>query len=139
MKYIIGLLACVIMFVACEDESNFKDFDAEETPVYSLTEINNNGPFKINIYQEKPLIIEYATPVNVSNYATKDYSDTSNDTTYEIEVTKIVELLDEDGEYIGEEEVTYLVNADKTTGQGTLTENGTTVYNVMVTDTEVYN
>ncbi|AUS05475.1 hypothetical protein [Pseudotamlana carrageenivorans] len=139
LKYIIGLLACVIMFVACDEESNFKDFDAEKTPVFSLTEISNNGPFKINIYQDKPLIIEYITPVNASNFVTKNYSDSSNDTTFEITVTKIVELLDEDGEYIGEEEITYLVNADKTTGQGTLTENGTTVYDVMVTDTEVYN
>ncbi|TXG35145.1 hypothetical protein [Seonamhaeicola maritimus] len=129
IKKYIGVFVMVLALFACDEESNFKDFDAALTPVYSLTDISNGGPFKINIYKEKSLIIEYISEVNAKSFVASGYSDTSTDTTYEITVSKQV-----DGAT-----VTYVVSADKASGAGTLTVDGATVHDVILSEVEIYN
>ncbi len=120
----------VLKMYNCDEENNFKESDINLVPVYSLTEINNGGPFKINIYKEKPLIVEYSSNVTLFNYASPGYADTSTDIMNKITVYKIV-----DGVAIN-----YVISADKTTGEGTLTiDSGASTHNVLLTEDEVYN
>lgn len=128
-KYI-TVLAIVFAFTSCEEENNFEKSDIALTPVFSLTEITGaNAPFKINIYKQKSLITEYSTIFNLKSYSSSGYSDTSTATNYEVTVNKI----DDGTTYV------YVLSADKTTGAGTLTVDNTTVYNVKVSEDEVYN
>ncbi|WP_298493843.1 hypothetical protein [uncultured Algibacter sp.] len=133
MKNIIKILSLLILVLTmynCDEENNFKESDINLVPVYSLTEINNDGPFKINIYKEKPLIVEYSSNVTLSNYASSGYADTSTDIMYQITVNKIVDGV----------AVNYVISADKTTGEGTLNiDSGASTHNVLLTEEEVYN
>lgn len=129
LKYI-TVLTIVLVFTSCEEESNFKDSTVALTPVYSITDISgSNAAFKINIYKQKNLITEYSTKFNLTSYSSSELSDTSSATNYEVTVNK----LDEGTTYV------YVLSADKITGLGTLTVDAITVYNVKVSEEEVYN
>lgn len=129
LKYL-TVLFIAVSITGCEEEDNFKASDVSLTPIYSITEISGNGnPFKINIYKQKSLIIEYATSVNAESFTSAQFSDTSTTTNYEVSVNK----LDDGTTYA------YVLSADKTTGDGTLTIDGNTVYTVKVSEVEVYN
>ena len=129
LKYI-TVLTIVLVFTSCEEESNFKDSTVVLTPVYSITDITEpNAAFKINIYKQKNLITEYSTKFNLKSYSSSALSDTSNATNNECSVNKI-----DDGTTYA-----YVLSADKTTGDGTLTVDGNTVYTVKVSEEEVYN
>jgi hypothetical protein len=133
MKHIIKyftILLVLVSFASCEEEDNFKQSDASLTGVYSITEISGNGsPFKINIYKEKSLIIEYTTEVNLSSFTSAEYSDTSTDTNYQITVNKIENSTT----------TVYVISADKTTGDGTITIDGSSVQSIKVSETQLYN
>ncbi|MDC0177450.1 hypothetical protein OAJ14_04790 [Polaribacter sp.] len=129
LKYI-TVLTIVLAFTSCEEESNFKDSTVELTPVYSITDITGpNAAFKVNIYKQKNLITEYSTKFNLKSYSSSALSDTSTATNYEVTVNK-----SDDGTTYA-----YVLSADKTTGDGTLTIDGNTVYTVKVSEVEVYN
>lgn len=129
IKYI-SILAIVLTFTNCEEESNFQDPNIALVPVYSITDIQGtNTPFKINIYKLKSLIIEYSSSVNATSYTSSSYMDTSTDTNYEISVNKM-----DDGSTVN-----YLINADKATGVGTMTVDGTTTFDIIIAEEDVYN
>jgi hypothetical protein len=135
MKNIIkcfALIAITFSLFSCDEESNFIESEIELVNVYSITEITGaNAPFKINIYKNKSLIVQYNSLVAVTNYASSGYVDASTDTNYEISVDRIS----------NGETVKYTISADKTSGVGNLTIAGssTTVYTIKVVETEVYN
>ncbi|WP_299556461.1 hypothetical protein [Seonamhaeicola sp.] len=129
IKTYFGVFVLVLTLISCEEESNFKAFEAALTPVYSLTDISNNGPFKINIYREKSLIIEYRSEVNAESFVSSGFTDASTDTNYEITVSKQTET--------GMQ--SYVVSADKASGAGTLTVDGTAVHDIVLNEEEVYN
>ena len=129
IKYISILLITLTVF-NCDDESNFNEPNISLTPVYSITDIDGTDtPFKINIYRQKNLIIEYASEVNVSSFISTNYMDSSTDTTYQISVNKENEGTS----------TSYSISADKATGDGTLTIDASTVYNISVAEEQVYN
>jgi len=132
MKNIIKYLAILFITVTitgCEEDDNFKQSEVSLTPIYSITEISGGNPFKINIYKQKSLIVEYTSEVNVVNYTSSQYSDTSDATNYQVSVNKVdVDVT-----------TTYVVSADKVTGNGTLTVDGVTVYTIKLIEEEVYN
>ncbi|TYA92141.1 hypothetical protein [Seonamhaeicola marinus] len=127
-KYI-GVLILVFTLFACDEESNFDEFNAVLTPVYSLTNISN-GPHKINVYKEKALIVEYITEVNVKSFQSSGYTDASTDTNFEVSVTKTLE----DGSTQA-----LVISADKASGAGTLTIDGTTIHDIVLKEEDVYN
>ena len=133
MKTIIKYLsafALVFFLISCDEENNFDEPNIALTPVYTVSDIQGaNTPFKINIYREKSLIIEYSSSVNTSSFESSNYSDTSTESNYTISVDKTTDLGTE----------TYAITADKITGDGTLTVDGSTVFNVTVSEEEVYN
>jgi hypothetical protein len=133
MKNIIKFIAIftiVFAFTSCDENSNFEESDIALTPVYSLTEISGaNAAFKINIYEQLALITEYATVDKLKSYTSSGFVDSSTDTNYEVTVNKI----DDDAT------MNYVLSADKITGLGTLIVDGVTVFNVTVTEEEVYN
>lgn len=131
IKYL-GLLAILLAFFSCSEESNFKEPDIALVPVYAITNIvGSNAPFAINIYKEKALIILYTTSVNPISYDSSGYTDNSTDTNYDITVNRAE----------GTETIRYTVTADKATGVGNLTIVGSTTsaYTIKVTEKEVYN
>jgi len=129
IKYI-SILAIVLAFTSCESESNFQEPNIELVPVYSITDIQGaDTPFKINIYRQKDLIIEYSSSVNASSFASSNFMDISSDTTYEVSVDKMVEG----------SPVNYSISADKVTGLGTMTVDGTTTYDIAMAEEDVYN
>ena len=115
---------------SCEEENNFKESEVSLTSVYSISEISGGSLYKVNVYQKENLIIEYETASFVKKFASSNFSDSSNDTNYMFSVDKI----DEAGTTIN-----YTVTADKTTGIGNLTINGTISYNIKLKDAQVYN
>ncbi|QHI39220.1 hypothetical protein IMCC3317_46250 [Kordia antarctica] len=129
IKYIL-LLLITTSFFSCEEENNFQEPDIQLTSVYTLTDIDvTDAPVKINIYREKNLIIEYVSDVTPLSFTSNNYSDTSDDVNYQISVTKT----DDTTSY------SYVIAADRVTGDGTLTIDGTTVYNITVIEDQVYN
>ncbi|MCL7762936.1 hypothetical protein MPF19_05860 [Polaribacter sp. Z014] len=129
IKYI-AVFAIVIAFVSCDEESNFEESTIALTPVYTISDITGtNAAFKINIYKEKSVIVEYSSSVNLESYTSSGFTDASTDTTYEVTVNKLDD----------ETTINYVLSADKTTGDGTLTVDGTTIFNVKVSEEEVYN
>lgn len=129
IKYI-GLSLIILISFGCEEESNFIEPDIQLVSVYSLTNISgSNTPVKINIYREKDIIIEYTSQVNTLHFSSTNYADTSTDTSYEISVNKID----------SQNTVNYVISADKVSGAGTLTIDGTTTYDISISEEEVYN
>ncbi|MBJ7881528.1 hypothetical protein [Gelidibacter salicanalis] len=133
MKAILSYLSILLIVIAvtsCNVEENFQEPNIELVPVYSITNIQGpSAPFKINIYRQDDLIVEYSSSVNASNFNSDNYSDTSTEDMYILSVDKITA----DGS------INYLITADKGTGQGTLTMNGTITYSIVISQTDVYN
>lgn len=129
LKYLTVLLV-VFSLTSCEEENNFKESEVSLTSVYSISEFSGGSLYKVNVYQKENLIIEYETASIVKKFASSNFSDSSNDTNYMFSVDKI----DEAGTAIN-----YTVTADKTTGIGNLTINGTISYNIKLKDEQVYN
>lgn len=127
IKYF-ALFSIILTMVSC-DEKEWLAPDIELTSVYSITNITNLGVVKINVYKQKPLIVEYVTNVNPKNYTSSGFVDSSTDTTIEIAFNKVVEG----------GQVSYAVFADKATGVGSITVNGTSVYTIKISEIEVYN
>ena len=129
IKYI-AIFAIVFAFSSCDEKNNFEESTIALTPVYTITDITGaDAAFKINIYKQLSVIVEYSSAVNVVKYASTGFVDSSTDTNYEVTVNK----LDADTT------ITYVLSADKTTGVGTLTIDSATVFNVKVSEQEVYN
>ncbi len=133
MKTIIAYLSILIIaitFTSCEIKDNFLEPDIELVPVYSITNIKGpNSLFKINIYKQKDLIIEYSSSVNAVSFSSNNYMDTSTDDTYVIIVDKMKE----------DKIINYAVTADKLTGQGTLTIDGAKTYDILISNDVIYN
>ncbi|UMB61694.1 hypothetical protein MHL31_05685 [Lutibacter sp. A80] len=127
IKYF-GILTIILTITSCEEEEWLAP-DIEITNVYSITNITGLDVVKINVYKEKPLIIEYATDVVLNNYNSSNFINSSTDTNIEFSVNKIS----------GDSTISYAVIADKTTGNGTLTINDTSEYAINVSEIEVYN
>lgn len=127
IKYI-AIFSVIFTLTSC-DEKEWLAPDIEATSVYSITDITGFTAVKINVYKEKPLIIEYATSVALKNYTSSTFVDASTDTTISFSVNKVTA----DGT------VSYSVTADKITGVGSLTVDGATVYAIKVSDIQLYN
>lgn len=129
IKYI-AVFAIVFAFTSCEENNNFKESEIALTPVYLITDINGSrAPNKINIYKLKNIITEYATLDKLSSFTSSGFTDTSSDTNYEVTVNKLN----------GDTTMSYVLSADKFTGAGTLTIDNITIYDVKVSEGEVYN
>lgn len=149
---LLGIFTLIIAFQSCDEESNFKEFDASLTPVYTLSNISDNNLFKINIYKEKELVIEYASNVNALNFVRSDYADNSTDSNYELVWQIIKERTVPDQDNDGQDDienynVNYTLSANKDSGLGTLSaistfqdsSTSTANYTTTVTENEVYN
>lgn len=136
MKNIIKSLALFVLVIAafsCEEEDYFNEGSEgpiELVSIYSITNISgSNVPVKINIYRNKSLIVEYSSSVNATNFVSSGYADSSNETNYQVTVSKMVNGTP----------VNYVVSADKSTGDGTLTIDGGTARTIKISEKEVYN
>lgn len=146
MKNIIKNLA--LLFVAtlifsCQKNTLFEDQpDIKLVEIYSLTNLGDNNPTKINIYKEEAIIIEFKSETKLTKYVSSNYTDNSTDTDYNFSVTKLVPETQEDDSIINQE-VIYTVTGDKTTGMVTLSENNngtiSNYNNVAISIEEIYN
>ena len=146
----IAVFALVFAFTSCDEESNFKDSDTILTPVYTISDITGpNAAFKINIYKQVGVIVEYTSAVNLESYVSTGYSDSSTTDNYMVETTATKEREVNVGGVETKESYTvkYTINAVKETGVGTMDvmatyKDGSTMltsYNVIVSEDEVYN
>lgn len=147
---ILMLLLLVILGVSsCDEEDNFKESNIQLVPVYSLTEVSGpNAPFKMNVYKDQLLYIEYATSSNAMKFVSDSYTDSSTETNFEItwEVTKTRTNPDNEDE-LQDYKVDYVLSGDKETGSGTLISTSsfpdgastTETFTLLIADTEVYN
>lgn len=136
------------MFVAtlifsCQKNTLFEDQpDIKLVEIYSLTNLGDNNPTKINIYKEEAIIIEFKSETKLTKYVSSNYTDNSTDTDYNFSVTKLVPETQEDDSIINQE-VIYTVTGDKTTGMVTLSENNngtiSNYNNVAISIEEIYN
>lgn len=129
IKYL-SVLVIVLSFASCEEESNFQDPSIELVPVYAITNIQGeDAPFRINIYRQQDLIIEYSSSVNATGFASSSYMDSSSEANYNISVDKITE----------DATMSYVITADRITGEGTLTIDATIEYDIIISEEQVYN
>ncbi len=142
-KTITVLFAAILLF-SCDENTIFEgDPGIELTPVYSITLLNNNGPFKINIYKEKAILLEYANEEKVTKYSTTNFVDNSTETTYDVTFTQLIPEDQGDGTIVNQE-VSYDLDGDKTAGTGTLVINNgidpaVTHAGIAITEEEIYN
>lgn len=131
MKNIIkffALFSIVLTLISC-DEKEWLQPDIDLTIAYSITNITGLGAVKINVYKEKPLIVEYTTSVALKNYDSSTFVDSSDDTTINFTVNKIA----------NGGTISYAVSADKISGIGSLTVDGGSVYTIKVAEIQLYN
>ncbi|MDO6801984.1 hypothetical protein Q4595_05950 [Wenyingzhuangia sp. 1_MG-2023] len=146
MKNIIknlALLFVAILIFSCQKNTLFEDQpDIKLVEIYSLTNLGDNNPTKINIYKEEAIIIEFKSETKLTKYVSSNYTDNSTDTDYNFSVTKLVPETQEDDSIINQE-VIYTVTGDKTTGMVTLSENNngtiSNYNNVAISIEEIYN
>ncbi|WP_010134786.1 hypothetical protein [Ochrovirga pacifica] len=140
----LSLLFAAMLLFACEENSLFDgDPNLNTSPIYSVSGFNNNRPIKLNIYQQEAFVIEYQTNTTLNKYATKDYVDNSTETTFDVTFVKLVSQEQEDGSII-DQEISYDLDGDKTTGSGTLVINdgvnaAITHSGIVILEEEVYN
>ncbi|MDO6738767.1 hypothetical protein [Wenyingzhuangia sp. 2_MG-2023] len=146
MKNIIknlALLFVAILIFSCQKNTLFEDQpDIKLVEIYSLTNLGDNNPTKINIYKEEAIIIEFKSETKLTKYVSSNYTDNSTDTDYNFSVTKLVPETQEDDSIINQE-IIYTVTGDKTTGMVTLSENNngtiSNYNNVAISIEEIYN
>lgn len=80
------LLALALLFIACE-EKQWVARDTELVPVYSLTGFNKNIPLQQDVYQTKPVMVQFDTEVQLKHFDMSDFSDESTDSTYAFSYT----------------------------------------------------
>lgn len=145
IKYI-SILVIVLSFTNCESEDNFKDSNIELVPVISLIDItpvvadnpafNQLGlnisykPFAINIYKEKPLVINYSSEVNAVAYDPIDLINNSTDLVYDITYSATDSSFSEDEDIVTN--YNYIINYDRSATEPTL---GLTIEITSVTTT----
>ncbi|NIJ45332.1 hypothetical protein FHR24_001800 [Wenyingzhuangia heitensis] len=133
-----------ILLSSCSKESIFEGTpNIELTKTYSLSNLTGNSLEKINIYQTESIVIEYLTDTKLNKYTTKNYTDNSTETVYDVTLVKLVPETQEDGSIINQE-ITWVLDGDKTSGTGTLIINdgvnpATTYTAITISEEEVYN
>lgn len=117
---IIGsLFALILLFSGCKQDE-WPVADIVQVPVYSLTKIvGTNAPFAIDIYKDKPILLEFASSTLVKKLNTLDYLDNSNDTNFML----TFKATEKSKSIVGTDTLLnrrYELNALKTTQLGTL-------------------
>lgn len=86
------LFISMLMFllVSCE-EKEWKQSDISLVPVYQVDYLSND--MALEIYQEKPLLLEYTNSTLVSAYEMSDYSNTSTDSLYLLSFNRMDSVL----------------------------------------------
>lgn len=80
ISYISAILL-IVFFSSCE-EKKWAESDLDTVSIYEITDVSNGGPFALDVYQSKPLLIRYKDKSNVEGFETRNYSDASQDTVF---------------------------------------------------------
>ncbi|GAF02163.1 hypothetical protein [Saccharicrinis fermentans] len=87
MKNLLNILTVVgfVMLLGGCDESEWPESSVKLVPVYSATDIDGEGaPFALEIYQEKPLLIEYVNANILNSFSYYDFVDKSSSTRFDL-------------------------------------------------------
>jgi hypothetical protein len=119
MKKIMKILSIVVFllsFGSCN--TNDKTYqEVESVPVYAIT--NTSAAHAITIYREKPLLIEFTDEIKAFSFDINSYSDSSDETNYNVTFIKVIITQPESGPATSEE-VAYEITGDVITGIGSL-------------------
>ena len=126
IKYI-SILSIILSYTSCDEESNFTEPNIQLVPVISLTDIvpnvadnpafNQEGldisyvPFAINIYKEKPLLINYTSFGNAVAYNPINLINNSTDLNYNITYSSSDSSLSENEDIVND--YNYSINYDR--------------------------
>lgn len=139
--FLISILT--LLLISCE-EKEWKQSDIELVPVFQVDYLNSAEA--LEIYQDKPLLLEYKTNTLVSAYEMKSYSNTSTDSLYQIsfnrmdsmlvdsalvEVTKYFDISAAMANDTGIMDITYVYNGMDTVANSQI--------DISIKETEVYN
>lgn len=134
----------LFVFGACKKDSLWNKPTVKLVPIYHLSNITGtNDLYIVEIYKEKPLIIEFKNISLADSYVSSNYTDNSTATNFNILLTKNIEKKDTNGVIIKSSEK-YEVTGVKATNAGNLkvtNADGITVYNygIKIQESEVYN
>lgn len=124
MKNIITLLSFALLTIlasSCGDGKEWPQPSIQLVPVYEITGISGAGaPSEVDLYRTVNLVIVFKNANTPLAYYTTDFQDTSDETNYHVTATVENQVTLEDGT-TAKEVVLYSLEADKTTGAGTLT------------------
>ncbi|OEK07665.1 hypothetical protein A8C32_16940 [Flavivirga aquatica] len=141
------LFTLIFSVIGCGEEAEFQASDIELVPIYYVTDIvGSEAPHSIEVYKEKPLLIEFSSKVQAKSFAISNYQDLSDGTAFNITFDKVVLMEQEDGSFIDVVN-SYVINADVLTGDGSIeitwqnSDNTftTETYTIKLVETERYN
>lgn len=142
MKFILISLLTLLL-VSCE-EKEWKQSDISLVPVYQVNYLSSNEA--LEIYQTKPLLLEYENSLLVTPYELENYTDTSTDSLYLIkfsrmdsivvdsmmaQVSKVFEIKAEMANDTGIMNIVYIYNKLDTIATSTV--------DISIVNTAVYN
>lgn len=124
MKNIITLLSFALLIIlasSCGDGKEWPQPSIQLVPVYEITGISGAGaPSEVDLYRTVNLVIVFKNANTPLAYYTTDFQDASDETNYHVTAMVENQVTLEDGTS-AKEVVVYSLEADKTTGAGTLT------------------
>ena len=139
-----SFILLLFVFGACKKDSLWEKTSVKLTPIYQLTNITGTDPlYSVEIYKEKPLVIEFINVSLASSYVSSNYTDNSTATNFNVLVTKNIEKKEANGAITKSAEK-YEVTGVKDTNSGNLkvtAADGVTVrnYGIKIQETTVYN
>ncbi len=139
--FLISILT--LLLVSCE-EKEWQQSDISLVPVFQVDYVNSD--MALEIYKEKPLLLEYSTSTLVSAYTLNDLSDQSTDSLYLISFNRMDSMMVDSA--MAQVSKYFDIQASIATDTGIM--NITYVYNnldtvaasqvdITIQDTEVYN
>ncbi len=141
----IFVLALLFFTTSC-DEQQWPVSDVKLVPIYQLTNIvGTNAPYSIEIYKEKPLLVEFSNAVNVKSLAYSNYADLSTELNYNMKF----KATEKSKSILGADTLLtrrYELNGVKASNTGTLkivkynkTDSTTNSYTIKIADASRYN
>ncbi len=114
---LIIIVAISAVFTSCKNEE-WPVSDIKLVPVYSITNIQGKAStYLLNVYREKPLLVENINSSSFVKFTTVDYTDNSTDTDYVISFSVPKESKDN---VVIQTKIDYSATASKTTGIGVI-------------------
>lgn len=111
------VVAITAVFTSCKNEP-WPVSDIKLVPVYSITNIQGQvSTYILNVYREKPLLVENLNSSSLVKYTTVDYVDNSTETDFAVTFSVPKETKND---VVIQTKIDYNISASKATGIGVI-------------------